>query len=819
MKGFCLSREDTMARFDAQAMEKDLAQQWQQSGLYHFDRDSQAPVYAIDTPPPSVSGHLHLGNVYSYSHTDFIARFRRMRGDNVFYPMGFDDNGLPTERLVERQLGIRAQEIGRQAFIQRCLEVSRELADEYRALWVRLGLSVDWRYTYDTIDDLSRQTVQLAFIDLYRKGLAYRDQAPTIWCPECRTAIAQAEVEELHRPSEFVTIPFQRPNGESLNIATTRPELLPACVAVFVNPGDNRYAQMVGEEVIVPLFGQRVSVLADAGADPDKGTGAVMCCTFGDTADVEWWYTHDLPLREAIDAEGRMTALAGRFAAETVTEARRDTIRALEERGELLNRRQVEQTVRVHERCGTPLEYIVTRQWFIRLLDRKEELLRAGEQVRWYPEHMRARYREWVQNLRWDWLISRQRYYGVPFPIWYCSCGATIVADPADLPVDPTEGPPPQHCGGEVTPESDVMDTWATSSLTPQIGGRRLSDPALYEQVFPMSMRPQAYEIIRTWAFYTIVQSTYHFGELPWRDIMISGWGLAPEGAAKISKSKGGGPMSPGQMLERYSADAVRYWAASTGVGKDAIISEEKVQAGAKLVTKLWNVAGLAGRFLEGYRPDAGPPPLSPADRWILSSLQRLIARATQALESYEYMVAKSETETFFWRDLADNYLEMAKRRLYDPSLPASGGALWTLHHVLLTVIELFAPIMPFITERIYQDRFREAGGPASVHVAAWPAPREDLIDAQAEATGEALIEIATAVRRYKSERALSLGAELACLQIGANTPVLVADLRMAQDDLMSVTRAREVKVTAGSEDSRQRIPAGPAVTLAIEES
>jgi valyl-tRNA synthetase len=480
-----------------------------------------------------------------------------MNGYNVFYPMGYDDNGLPTERLVERRLGITASEVGREAFVEKCLEVSEEEEKNYESLWQRLGLSIDWRYTYRTIDELSQRTSQLSFLDLYRKGLVYHREAPSIWCPECRTAIAQAELDDLERESTFVTLAFHlaNGNGETLPIATTRPELLPACVAVFVHPGDERFRALVGQRVAVPLFGQQVPVLEDPGADPEKGTGAVMCCTFGDTADVEWWYTHNLPLEVVIGRDGRLTEDAGDFAGLPVSEARRQITQALEEGDFLLGQQPVVQSVRVHERCDTPVEYIVTQQWFVRLLDFKEELLEAGDQVVWRPAHMKARYRAWVENLHWDWCISRQRYFGVPFPVWYCDvCGEVAVADEEQLPVNPLDQEPERPCGcgsASFTPERDVMDTWATSSLTPQIVGRWLVDEELYQQVFPMSLRPQAHEIIRTWAFYTIAKSHFHFGALPWKETAISGWGLAPEGVGKISKSRGGGPVPPMEMIER----------------------------------------------------------------------------------------------------------------------------------------------------------------------------------------------------------------------------------------------------------------------------
>ena len=811
-------------RYDPNIAEPRLLADWQSNGVYHFDSQAVGPVYSIDTPPPTVSGHLHLGHVYSYSHADFMARYRRMRGDNVFYPMGYDDNGLPTERLVEKRLGITATQVGRNAFIEKCLQVSEEAEQNYQALWQRLGLSIDWRYTYRTNNELSRRTSQRSFIELARQGLAYRREAPAIWCPECHTSLAQADVNDLQRQSDFDTLAFRLEDGDLLPIATTRPELLSACVAVFVHPNDDRYRGLAGSLAVVPLFGQRVPVIEDPAADPKKGTGAVMCCTFGDSADVTWWYTHHLPLVETLDRSGRMTQAAGHFAGLTTAEARHQVKQALEEQGLILGRQPVEQSVRVHERCDTPIEYIVTHQWFIRLLDHKQEFLEAGEKVTWHPEHMQARYRAWVENLNWDWCISRQRYFGVPFPLWYCKeCGEVILADVDQLPVDPTILQPahPCQCGStSFIPEEDVFDTWATSSMTPQIVGQWLTSAAgqtdgLYDQVFPFALRPQAHEIIRTWAFYTIVKSYYHFGRLPWKEVLISGWGLAGEGVGKISKSRGGGPMAPMEMINNYSADAVRYWAASAGTGKDSVISEERIQMGARLVTKLWNVARFSERFLEGYTPAAVPSTLTPADRWLLSRLQRLVRRATNAFENYDYAVAKNETESFFWGELADNYLEMCKQRLYDENHPYREGARYTLYQALLTLLKLFAPILPYITEEIYQGLFRSdvEGGAwgiegqkirPSIHKTWWPEPKPALEDNSAETIGEALVGIATAVRRYKSEHSLPLGTELNRLQlaIASSEAGLAQALQEATADLMSITRARAVEIMPGADSA-----------------
>ncbi|MGW8142936.1 MAG: valine--tRNA ligase [Anaerolineales bacterium] len=791
---------------------------WEAAGVYHFSPSDRRAIYSIDTPPPTVSGSLHLGHTYSYTHTDVFARYHRMRGENVFYPMGYDDNGLPTERLVESKLGNTAVEIGRQTFIDKCLQISQEIERDYQTLWQRLGLSIDWRYMYRTIDDCSRRTSQLSFIELYQHGLIYRQEAPTIWCPECQTGIAQADVNDLQRQSELVTLKFLLDNGDILPIATTRPELLPACVAVFVNPDDKRYTDIIDHQVSVPLFDRKVKVLLDPAADPGKGTGAVMCCTFGDTIDKHWWYTHQLDHVEAIDRQGRMTTAVGEYAGLTVEDARASIKSRLQIEGGILDRQQTEQIVPVHERCDTPVELIMSQQWFIRILDHKAELLEIGEQIKWHPPHMKNRYRSWVENLAWDWCISRQRYYGIPFPLWYCQgCGEVILAKLNQLPVDPIEESPtePCQCGStEFIPERDTLETWATSSLTPQIAGRWLceeneSSEGLYQQVYPFSLRPQAHEIIRSWAFYTIAKSHFHFNRIPWKEIAISGWGIAGEGMGKISKSRGGGPVPPLEMIQRYSADAVRYWAVSTGLGKDAIISEDKIKLGAKLITKLWNVARFSERFLADYTSpidEQSDPsslselPLTPADRWILSRLQQLIRMTTESLEIYEYAAAKSEIENFFWSDFTDNYLEMCKQRLYTGEGNQLLAAQFTLHYVLLTLIKLLAPFLPYLTEKIYQGIFlgsdiQDPSGFKSIHNEGWPIANPLLEDEYIDLVGDSLVEIATAVRRFKSVNSLSLGSELQRLEIETEDEKLSHMFADARQDLLSITRAQEVQI------------------------
>jgi valyl-tRNA synthetase len=811
-------------RYDPQRAEPYWQERWEEWGTYRFDspdhRPEDRPIAAIDTPPPTVSGELHLGHCYSYTQTDFLARYWRMRGCNVYYPMGWDDNGLPTERLVEQRLGIVPQDVGRDQFGRAIRELSDEVEARYERLWRRVGLSVDWRYTYRTVSAQAQRAAQYSFIDLVRRGLAYRASAPTIWCPLCRTAIAQAEVDVLEREAEFVTLAFRLDDGGTLPIATTRPELLPACVAIFVNPEDRRYRAIIGRSAQVPLLGKDVPILADRQVDAAKGTGVVMCCTFGDATDVTWWRSYNLPLVRLIQRDGTLGDVGGPYAGLSAREARRRLVADLSERGLVLDSKTIAQEVRVHERCDTPIEYLDAPQWFIALLQHKEELLNAGRAIRWRPPSMLARYEHWVENLSWDWCISRQRYYGVPFPLWYCQdCGEVLLADADELPVAPWEREPahPCSCGSRAyRPEMDVMDTWATSSLSPQIVGRWLEDETFFGRVFPMTLRPHAHEIIRTWTFYTIAKSWYHLRRVPWKNVDISGYGLLPQGA-KISKSRGGGPLDPWQMMERYSADAVRYWAASTGLGRDALVSEDKIASGNRLVTKLWNVARFAQPFLEGYDARRGmetaptedvaaisksrsPGSLWPTDRWLLDSLQRTIARATERWDEHDYCGAREETEGLFWNTLADNYLEMAKTRLYErpDGDPGKESARYALYHTLLNVCKLLAPIVPFVTEEIYHALgWGQPDQDPSIHRAAWPQPDRALLWPEAQRVGAALVGIATAVRRAKTAQHLRLGASVGALDIACEDAGLLDILHSCEVDLQSVSRAERIAFDA----------------------
>jgi valyl-tRNA synthetase len=794
----------TEDRYQSMEAEPRLQSRWAELGIHQFNPQESGPIFAVDTPPTTVSGQIHIGHVFSYTQTDIAVRYHRMHGERVFYPFGYDDNGLPTERFTEQKLGITAREVGREAFIQACLALSAQVEERFERFWKRLGFSADWRLRYSTIDPRCRRIAQEDFLDLHERGLATRRLAPGLWCPECATALAQADVEDREDvPSIFVTLRFAGSTGEDIPVATTRPELLPACGAVFVHPDDPRYAHLIGSTVLTPLFGQPVPVLADRGAQRDKGTGAVMCCTFGDISDVRWWREHDLPLRIAITADGKMDDSAGPCAGLTIAAARAQIITDLAGAGLVVDRKDITHTVGVHERCGTPVEFQVTAQWFIELLAHREQLLEAGRAVAWHPPYMRARYESWIEGLAWDWSISRRRYHGVPFPVWYCDrCGAVVTARRADLPVDPTASAPPSPCpacGADTfTPDPDVMDTWATSSLTPRICASLAEELALPEQDMtdafsPMAMRPNAHDIIRTWDFYTVARNLLRGDPIPWRDLVISGHGQDPAGK-KLSKSKLKAAEDPTALIERWSADAVRYWTAGARTGADTILSEDAFRQGSRLATKLWNAARFVGMYAP-LRPDAPSEGPTLTDRVLLHRLGRTVEQATAAMDEYDLFTARSVVERFFWSDLCDTYLELVKRRLADPGTEGHHAAARTLRTALLTTLKLFAPFLPHVTEEIYLRDFAEGADAVSIHVTAWPAGGDFPADPEAEQAGEAVHVVVDAVRRWKAEHNLSVGAPLSGLEIGAPSSLIVW-LAAMQEDLHSITRAEQIRFT-----------------------
>ncbi|WP_432923947.1 valine--tRNA ligase [Microbispora sp. CA-135349] len=808
-------------------------ERWEAGGVYRFDRSrGRDEVYSIDTPPPTVSGSLHVGHVFSYTHTDTIARYQRMRGREVFYPMGWDDNGLPTERRVQNHFGVRCDPsmpydpgftppekpdakrqvpISRRNFIELCERLTAEDEKAFEELWRRLGLSVDWSMTYATIDAGARAASQRAFLRNLARGEAYVAEAPTLWDVTFRTAVAQAELEDREWPGAFHRIGFERPDGDGAEgmvwIETTRPELIPACVALVAHPDDERYRPLFGTTVRTPVFGVEVPVVAHHLAEPDKGSGIAMICTFGDVTDVTWWRELDLPTRPVIGWDGRLlpeppqgvpaepyAALAGK----TVHSARERIVEMLRESGHLDGEpRKIQRPVKFYEKGDRPLEIVTTRQWYIRNGGRdarlRAELLERGRELEWHPPHMRVRYDNWVEGLAGDWLISRQRFFGVPIPVWYPLDAegepvydAPIVPPESALPVDPSSDVPPGYTEDQrgkplgFSADPDVMDTWATSSLTPQIAAGWERDGDLFRRVFPMDLRPQAHEIIRTWLFSTVVRSHLEHGTLPWRHAAISGWILDPD-RKKMSKSKGN-VVTPMGLLEEYGSDAVRYWAANGRPGTDTAFDTGQIKIGRRLAIKILN----ASKFVLGFGSGSGGEVTEPVDLSMLAALRAVVAEATEAFESYDYTRALERTERFFW-SFCDDYLELVKARAYagDPSAVAA------LRRALDVLLRLFAPFLPFVTEEVW-SWWREG----SVHRAAWPSAG-DLPEARLgdPAVLDAAAEVLRRVRRAKSEARLSMRAEVSRLIVSGDQADLV---RLAQDDLCAAGNVEEFVLEPG---------------------
>jgi valyl-tRNA synthetase len=841
-----------------EGLEEKWQARWEAEGVYRFDRTRpREQVYAIDTPPPTVSGSLHVGHVFSYTHTDIVARFHRMRGKAVFYPMGWDDNGLPTERRVQNYYGVRCDPslpfdpaftppanpgrhpvpVARPNFVALCARLTAEDERAFEQLWRHLGLSVDWSMTYATIDRRSQRVSQRAFLRLLHRGLAYQLEAPTLWDVDFKTAVAQAELEDREIEGAYHKVRFARADGGTIEIDTTRPELIPACVALVAHPEDERYRPWFGTEVVTPLFGARVPVKAHPLADPEKGTGVAMICTFGDLTDVTWWRELGLPVRAIIQPDGTLRPVAwgspgwesadparaqryyDQLAGLPAVKARAKIVDMLRGSGDLVgDPRPIRHAVKFYEKGDRPLEIVTSRQWFIRTLEFREALLARGRELRWWPPHMRARFENWVNGLTGDWCISRQRFFGVPFPVWYPVDQAGRVdysrpLTPAEdrLPVDPStdvpEGYAPGARGvpGGFTGDPDVMDTWATSSLTPQIAGGWGEDDDLFRRVFPMDLRPQAHDIIRTWLFSTVLRSHLEHDSLPWYNAAISGWVLDPD-RKKMSKSKGN-VVTPLALLQEHGSDAVRYWAARGGPGVDTAFDTGQMRVGRRLAIKILN----ASKFVLASPEPCGAV-TAPLDRGILTRLAALVEEATADLEAYNYTRVLERTETFFW-SFCDNYLELVKPRRYGAQgLDGAASANGALQAALSVLLRLFAPFLPFVTEEVW-SWWREG----SIHRAAWPTRTEVLgaLDAPDDRAAEALdlaVAVLGEIRRRKSEQQMPLRTPVARLVLGvpphehALAEAVAGDLCAAafvERFELTEAEARDVRVELGLLEAR----------------
>ncbi|MCL1984431.1 MAG: valine--tRNA ligase [Methanomassiliicoccaceae archaeon] len=772
-----------MSQYESSSIEKRWQKMWKDESIYRFDKGSDAPVFSIDNPPRYTSGSLHLGHATGYSMIDFVARYRRMRGYNVFFPLCFDVNGTPVEVKVEKKHNITKLDLPRKEYRKLCSEFANSFIDEMKYHFEILGESMDPSIYYQTDAPYYRRITQLSFIKLFKKGLVYKGNFPVNWCPRCMTALADAEVEYNENVTKLNYIKFIIDGTEDhILVATTRPELLCTCKVVAVHPDDKEKRHLIGKELITPLYDRKVKVIADPKVDPKFGTGNVMICTIGDKDDLEWVMKYKLEMEKGIDEFGNMTELAGKYKGMKVKDARAAAIEDLKAAGLLVKQTDNPQNVSICWRCHTPVEFLQVPQWFLRTLDFKKEVLKRADEINWYPEFMKIRLQDWVNSLEWDWVLSRQRIFATPVPVWECEdCGKAVVADEGQCYVDPTEDAPPVPrcgCGGELIGCTDVFDTWMDSSGSPLYNTFWERDPELHKKMFPMSMRPQSHDIIRTWAFYTMLRSEQIASSVPWKDIMVHGFIMAPDGTPMHSSI--GNVIDPIPILEEYGADALRYYASTCSMGIDHAFREKDVIRGRKLCNKIFNMGQFVGpRF--GGRPSA-PSELRIPDRWILSRYSDVVRTVTGYFESYQFDKAMRDAENFIWHELADHYIEMVKTRKDD-------AVRYTLYEVLLGCVKMIAPFMPHIAEDVYQEHFRKYEDAKSIHLSEWPGPV--LEDKDAEAAGDVLKEVIAAIRGWKSDRKMPLNAEL-------NLVELIGDAMMlngARDDIIGTIKAKRLEI------------------------
>ena len=785
-------------------IEKQIQKKWEESKIYKFDEESDKPPYIIDTPPPYPTGRLHLGHALNWTYMDIIARFKRMKGYNVLFPQGWDCHGLPTEVKVEEMYGITKSDIDRQKFRELCIKLTEENIEKMRKQIKSLGISIDWDREYITMTPEYIKKSQTAFVRMYKDGLIYRGKFPVNWCPRCQTAIAFAEVEYIERESKLNYIKFPSADGDGhIMIATTRPELMAACVAILVHPEDERYKDLIGKEFIVPLFGHKVKLLADKDVEKEFGTGAVMVCTFGDKTDVLWVNRHKLEIKKAIDEKGTLTEIAGKYKGLKTEEARKLIIEDLKKEGYLIKQETIKQNVGVCWRCKTPIEIIVTEQWFVNVKKLIPKVKEVANEIKWVPEHMKIRLLNWIEDMDWDWVISRQRIFATPIPVWYCpKCGNIVVAKEEDLPIDPTKtGYVCDKCGNtDLIPETDVLDTWMDSSITSMVITKWLDDDKFFKKHYPVQLRPQGHDIIRTWAFYTIVKSIALTGKKPWDEIVINGMVFGEDGY-KMSKSRGN-VVEPDEIIEKYGADALRLWASNSVIGDDVQFLWKEVDYGYRFLRKFWNACRFAKMHINDEIIEELKKPLdvkNPIDLWILSKLQKLIDRVNRDLENYRFNTIV-EIYKFVWHEFCDNYIEMVKYRLYGNNEEVKKEARWTLYYVIDKLIRLLCPFAPH-----FADYIAEIYKIDNLHFS-FPEVDEKFLNEDIEKIGEIAKNTVISIRRFKANSGMPLNAPLKYVEIYTEDEETYNALIKTANDIKGTLKIENLEIIKGKPDLEYRI-------------
>jgi valyl-tRNA synthetase len=792
-------------RYEQAALEASLQRDWEKGRIYEYDRnDPSRSTYSIDTPPPYPSGEFHMGNALNWCYFDFVARYKRMRGYNVHFPQGWDCHGLPTEVRAERTFNIKKRDVSLEKFREICANLTAEYIDKMKGAMQSMGYSIDWSLEYRTMDPGYYKLTQLSFLQLLRRGLLYRGEHPVNWCPRCETAIAEAEVEYAQSEGALIDIFFSTEKGD-LTVATSRPEFVPACVALAVNPTDSRYSEYVGKVATVPLVERRVPILKDELVDASFGSGVVMICTFGDKTDVRWQHKYDLPVVKLLDAQGRLTQEAGKYRGLQIQEAREAIVTDLRDASRIGGSKPISREIGTCWRCRTPVEILSAPQWFMKTKEMTDQIVDWTNRVSWVPDFSKNRMIEWARSLDWDWVISRQRLFGTPIPVWYCrKCGQTLPAEDDWLPADPRSQDPRTgscpSCGStEFVGDKDVMDTWMDSSITCAVHAGWPDRLDEFQRLFPADLQPNGLDIIRTWDYYLMARHLALFGKAPYKTVLVNGMVRGADG--RMMHKSYGNYVEVSEAITKYGADSVRQWAAAGGsTGYDIPYRWADVEYGRKFLTKLWNAARLILSSLRDYDPTFPTPKLELLDRWLLSKLNSLIRTSTDAFESFQFSLATESVRNFTWHDLCDQYLEAAKYRLYADRAEnheSRRASQYTLFHTLDIVLRLLAPVCPHIADALYRELWSDHGKGQSIHLGVWPQPNDNLIDETSERNGSIIVRILSEIRRVKSEKRLSMKAPIKKLtiEVGGDAATILESQKDTIRQIAVVERIEVVRV------------------------